>query len=193
MIVTPIVHFSYTPQKQLQRSTRYSQARNIQSLPNSASSGTFQILCCVHSEESARSIIPFLEASNPTNSSPICTYLVHLVDLVGSSAPQLTPYKKKKFRRLDSPSHQMMPIMPMLAAGVPGVVSGPTTNLNIGMDYWTASMPSAISPLHGKVSATATTGAMVPGSLVEASKRVPSEIWLQVFSHPSSWLFNFMY
>ncbi|XP_004296353.1 PREDICTED: cation/H(+) antiporter 15-like [Fragaria vesca subsp. vesca] len=108
MIVTPIVHFSYTPQKQLQRSTRYSQARSIQSLPNSASSGTFQILCCVHSEESARSIITFLEASNPTNSSPICTYLVHLVDLVGSSAPQLTPYKKKKFRRLDSPSHQMM-------------------------------------------------------------------------------------
>ncbi|XP_065001596.1 bZIP transcription factor 1-B-like isoform X1 [Musa acuminata AAA Group] len=75
--------------------------------------------------------------------------------------------------------HQTMQIMPMLAAGVPGVVSGPTTNLNIGMDYWTASMPSAISPLHGKVSATATTGAMVPGSLVEASKRVPSEIWLQ--------------
>uniref|UniRef100_A0A804IRH2 BZIP domain-containing protein n=1 Tax=Musa acuminata subsp. malaccensis TaxID=214687 RepID=A0A804IRH2_MUSAM len=75
--------------------------------------------------------------------------------------------------------HQTMQIMPMLAAGVPGVVSGPTTNLNIGMDYWTAPTPSAISPLHGKVSATATTGSMVPGSLVEASERVPSEIWLQ--------------
>ncbi|RZS14296.1 hypothetical protein BHM03_00045971 [Ensete ventricosum] len=78
--------------------------------------------------------------------------------------------------------HQTMQIMPMLAAGVPGVVSGPTTNLNIGMHYWTAPTPSAISPLHGMVSATATTGAMVPGSLVEASKKVPSEIWLQVFS-----------
>ncbi|XP_061999532.1 cation/H(+) antiporter 15-like [Rosa rugosa] len=37
------------------------------------------------------------------------TLSTHAVDLIGSSAPQLMPYKKKrKLRRLDSPTHQMM-------------------------------------------------------------------------------------
>ncbi|URD96264.1 hypothetical protein MUK42_03893 [Musa troglodytarum] len=46
-------------------------------------------------------------------------------------------------------SHQTMPIMHMVPAGVPGVVAGPTTNLSIGMDYWVAPT-SAIPPEHGK-------------------------------------------
>ncbi|XP_009397817.2 bZIP transcription factor 1-B-like isoform X2 [Musa acuminata AAA Group] len=75
-------------------------------------------------------------------------------------------------------SHQTMPIMHMLPAGVPGVVAGPTTNLSIGMDYWVAPT-SAIPPEHGKVPAAAATGAMISGALVGASEKVPSEIWQQ--------------
>ncbi|CAL9052977.1 unnamed protein product [Musa banksii] len=75
-------------------------------------------------------------------------------------------------------SHQTMPIMHMLPAGVPGVVAGPTTNLSIGMDYW-VSPTSAIPPEHGKVPAAAATGAMISGALVGASEKVPSEIWQQ--------------
>lgn len=66
----------------------------------------------------------------------------------------------------------------MLATGVPGAV---TTNLNIGMDYWVAPASSAIAPA-GKISAAAVTGSAIPGTLVGASEKVPSEIWRQVFS-----------
>ncbi|CAL9101284.1 unnamed protein product [Musa acuminata var. zebrina] len=80
---------------------------------------------------------------------------------------------------ITAPSHQMMPIMPMLAAGVPAAVAGPTTNLNIGMDYWVAPTPSVIPPVRGKVPATTNAGATIPGTLVGSSEKVPSEIWLQ--------------
>ncbi|WOK99043.1 bZIP transcription factor 68-like isoform X1 [Canna indica] len=74
-------------------------------------------------------------------------------------------------------SHQTMPLMPMIAAGVPGMVAGPTTNLNIGMDYWVSPTSSAVPPVSGKVPSTAASG--VPGTLVGATEKVPPEIWLQ--------------
>lgn len=81
-----------------------------------------------------------------------------------------------------STSHHTMPMMPMPAAGAPGVVAGPTTNFNIGMEYWVSSTSSAIPPVNGKVPATVSAGIMVPGALVGANEKVPPEIWLQVFS-----------
>ncbi|XP_074574730.1 bZIP transcription factor 1-A-like isoform X3 [Curcuma longa] len=58
-------------------------------------------------------------------------------------------------------SHQMA-IVPSPATP-PGVIAGPTTNLNIGMDYWGAPSSSLV-PIHGK-------GAAAPGA--------PSDHWLQ--------------
>ncbi|XP_008810162.2 bZIP transcription factor 1-B-like isoform X2 [Phoenix dactylifera] len=66
---------------------------------------------------------------------------------------------------------QTIPIMPMPAAGAPSGVAGPTTNLNIGMDYWGAPCSSSLPPMHGKVPANAVAGAVVPGA--------PSELWMQ--------------
>lgn len=71
--------------------------------------------------------------------------------------------------------------MPVLPAGVPGGIAGPTTNLNIGMDYWVGPTSTVIPPVHGKISTTAATGAMISGSLVGTNEKVPAEIWLQVF------------
>lgn len=75
-----------------------------------------------------------------------------------------------------APAHgsvtQSMPMMPVLPAGAPGAVSGPTTNLNIGMDYWGA---PAIAPMRGKVHNT-------PGVLVSPGQSIPSELRLQVLS-----------
>lgn len=84
--------------------------------------------------------------------------------------------------------------MPMLATGVPGAVPGPTTNLNIGMDCWVAPASCAIAPA-GKISAAAVTGSTIPGTLVGASEKVPSEMWLQVFSQLALVLalFDFIY
>ncbi|CAL9084690.1 unnamed protein product [Musa textilis] len=65
-------------------------------------------------------------------------------------------------------SHPMS--MVSMPATAPGAVAGPTTNLNIGMDYWGAPSSSPI-PMHGKIPATAVGGAAVPGA--------PGDIWLQ--------------
>lgn len=60
-------------------------------------------------------------------------------------------------------SHQMA----IVSLPAPGAVAGPTTNLNIGMDYWGAPSSSPV-PVHGK-------GAAAPGA--------PSDHWLQVFTN----------
>ncbi|CAH8355138.1 unnamed protein product [Eruca vesicaria subsp. sativa] len=57
----------------------------------------------------------------------------------------------------NQPVNQMVPIMPVSATGV----TGPPTNLNIGMDYWSG---------HGNVSTT------VPGVVVDGSQ---SQTWIQ--------------
>jgi len=61
--------------------------------------------------------------------------------------------------------NQAMTIAPMPSSGP---VTGPTTNLNIGMDYW-ANTASSAPAIHGKVTPTT-----VPGAVV------PAEQWIQV-------------
>ncbi|XP_068468970.1 bZIP transcription factor 16 isoform X2 [Phaseolus vulgaris] len=46
--------------------------------------------------------------------------------------------------------NQNVPIIPISAGGAPGAVPGPTTNLNIGMDYWGTPAPSNIPALGRK-------------------------------------------
>lgn len=66
-----------------------------------------------------------------------------------------------------------MSIMPMPAAGALSGVSGPSTNLHIGMDYLGTSSSYSVPPVRGKVPATVVAGALVPGS--------SSELWVQVY------------
>ena len=75
--------------------------------------------------------------------------------------------------------NQTMAIMPISAPGAPGGVPGPTTNLNIGMDYWGAPTSSTIPAMRGKVPS-----APVTGGIVTAGSRdsVQSQLWLQVLS-----------
>lgn len=69
-----------------------------------------------------------------------------------------------------------MPLVPSTAAAPPVGVPGPTTNLNIGMDYWGAPASSPIPALCGKVPS-----APVSGGIVTAGSRDnQSQIWLQV-------------
>lgn len=72
--------------------------------------------------------------------------------------------------------NQTMPIMPMSAAGG---IPGPTTNLNIGMDYWSVAASSSMPAIHGKVPS-----ASVAGGMVTAGSRdiVQSQMWIQVAS-----------
>ncbi|XP_068650413.1 bZIP transcription factor 1-B-like isoform X2 [Aristolochia californica] len=67
--------------------------------------------------------------------------------------------------------NQTMPMMPMTAAGS---VAGPTTNLNIGMDYWGGPPTPPLPMWRGKVSASNSGSRMVPGG-----PREQSDLWLQ--------------
>ncbi|XP_058777497.1 bZIP transcription factor 16 isoform X2 [Vicia villosa] len=72
--------------------------------------------------------------------------------------------------------NQTMSIMPITAAGTPGAVTGPATNLNIGMEYWGTPAPSNIPALRGKVPATTVAGGIVTGGSRDS---VQSQLWLQ--------------
>ncbi|XP_058108403.1 bZIP transcription factor 1-B-like isoform X2 [Magnolia sinica] len=67
----------------------------------------------------------------------------------------------------------------MAMMAMPGGVSGPTTNLNIGMDYWGGHAPTSIAAMRGKLPAVPATGAIVPGNHMGSRDGVPSELWLQ--------------
>ncbi|KAI3904561.1 hypothetical protein MKW98_014741 [Papaver atlanticum] len=75
--------------------------------------------------------------------------------------------------------NQAMTVMPMPPVGVPGTVAGPTTNLNIGMDYWGAPTPSALTAVHGKVSPATVPGSVVPNGLIGSREGVQPELWIQ--------------
>ncbi|XP_031267325.1 bZIP transcription factor 16-like isoform X2 [Pistacia vera] len=72
--------------------------------------------------------------------------------------------------------NQTMTIMPMSAAAAPGAVPGPTTNLNIGMDYWGAPASSNMPAIRGKVPSTPVAGGMVTAG---SRDNVQSQLWLQ--------------
>ncbi|KAB1216203.1 Transcription factor HBP-1a [Morella rubra] len=76
--------------------------------------------------------------------------------------------------------NQAMAMVPMSGAGAaPLAVAGPTTNLNIGMDYWGAPTSSAIPAMRAKVPSTPVAG-VVSGS----RDSVQSQLWLQVDLSP---------
>lgn len=66
-----------------------------------------------------------------------------------------------------------LPLVPISAAPPRGVPV-PTTNLNIGMDYWAAPASSAVPALHGKVLSTPVTG----GIVTAGSRDNQSQLWL---------------
>ncbi|KAK4742010.1 hypothetical protein SAY87_000011 [Trapa incisa] len=68
-----------------------------------------------------------------------------------------------------------MALVSITAAAPPGAVAGPTTNLNIGMDYWGAPASSPIPTLRGKVPSTPVAGGIVPAG----SRDNQSQMWLQ--------------
>ncbi|KAJ7953394.1 BZIP transcription factor family protein [Quillaja saponaria] len=66
-----------------------------------------------------------------------------------------------------------MAAIPISATGAPGAIPGPTTNLNIGMDYWGAPTSSTIPAMRGKTP--------VAGGMVTAGSRdnVQPQLWMQ--------------
>ncbi|KAL3818289.1 hypothetical protein ACJIZ3_004194 [Penstemon smallii] len=72
--------------------------------------------------------------------------------------------------------NQSMAVVPIPAGGAVSGVPGPTTNLNIGMDYWGAAPSSAIPAMRGKVSATPVAGGVTATGSRDGAQ---SQLWIQ--------------
>nr|GMC52112.1 bZIP transcription factor 16-like [Ipomoea batatas] len=87
----------------------------------------------------------------------------------------------------ESNAHAMMNhamgVVPITAGGTASGVPGPTTNLNIGMDYWGSAASSAIHGIQGKVPSAPVASGMVATGPREG---VQPQLWVQVSSCPST-------
>lgn len=92
-IVSPLTEILYKPK--IGTSDKHQNMRTIQTMPRVSE---FRIISCVHSEENVPSMISLLEAFNPTEVTPICAYVIHLMELVGRAAPLLIHLNKRKRR-----------------------------------------------------------------------------------------------
>ncbi|PHT45558.1 Cation/H(+) antiporter 15 [Capsicum baccatum] len=91
-IIIPIVTMIYKPARKFAPYKR----RTVQSTkPDSE----FRVLSCIHTPRNVPTIINLLEASCPTKKSPICVYVVHLVELTGRSSAMLIVHNTRKSGR----------------------------------------------------------------------------------------------
>ncbi|OVA16172.1 Basic-leucine zipper domain [Macleaya cordata] len=67
----------------------------------------------------------------------------------------------------------------MVMAVPPTSISGPTTNLNIGMGYWGGSASSQVATARAKLPVVPATAAIVPSGVVGSRDGVPPELWIQ--------------
>ncbi|XP_030956141.1 cation/H(+) antiporter 15-like [Quercus lobata] len=81
-VVMPFVTSIYRPARSF---TSYKR-RTIQSSKEDAE---LRVLTCIHTPRNVPTIINLLEASHPTKKSPICVYVLHLVELTGRASAML--------------------------------------------------------------------------------------------------------
>nr|XP_029123348.1 cation/H(+) antiporter 15-like [Elaeis guineensis] len=85
----PLVKYLYHPEDRFVAYKR----RTVQ---HSKRGDELRVLACIHSQDNVAPIITLLEASNPIADSPICVYLIHLVQLVGRADAILVPHKRHR-------------------------------------------------------------------------------------------------
>ncbi|KAJ6976018.1 hypothetical protein NC653_031751 [Populus alba x Populus x berolinensis] len=77
---TPVIKFLYDP-------SRHYKASNKRTIHHTCLNMEFRVLAGIYHQDSTPSMIRLLEISNPTAKTPMCCYIVHLVQLVGSLSP----------------------------------------------------------------------------------------------------------
>lgn len=91
-IITPIVTAIYRPARRFLPYKR----RTIQ---RSKPDAELRALVCIHTPRNVPTIINLLEASHPTKRSPICVYVLHLVELTGRASAMLIVHNTRKSGR----------------------------------------------------------------------------------------------
>ena len=85
-ITTPLVKFLYKPSKRyISHKRRTIQHTHLET--------ELRMMAGIYSQYQTPSIINLLELSNPTAKSPICFYVVQLLELIGRSAPLLITHR----------------------------------------------------------------------------------------------------
>ncbi|CAA0831066.1 Cation/H(+) antiporter 15 [Striga hermonthica] len=91
-IISPIVTNIYKPARKF---ASYKRRTIQQAKPD----GEVCMLVCVHTPRNVPTIIGLLEASNPNKRSPICAYVLHLVELTGRASAMLIVHNTRKSGR----------------------------------------------------------------------------------------------
>lgn len=81
-IISPIVALIYRPRKRLIPYRK----RTVQS---SRVDAELRVLVCIHAPRNVPTIVNLLEATHPNKRSPICAYVLHLVELTGRASAML--------------------------------------------------------------------------------------------------------
>ncbi|KAG6467847.1 hypothetical protein ZIOFF_072411 [Zingiber officinale] len=83
---TPLLKSVYRPEDRFLVHDR-------RTLQHAEPDGEFRILACVHDQDNVNPILSLLEAAGPSSHSPICVYLLHLIQLIGRADAILIHYK----------------------------------------------------------------------------------------------------
>ncbi|MBA0861429.1 hypothetical protein Goshw_027758 [Gossypium schwendimanii] len=92
-IISPIVATMYKP-------TRSSVSYERRTLQRALHDGELRLLVCIHTHRNVPAIINLLEASNPTTKSPLCIYVLHLVELTGHASGMLIVHSAHKSKHV---------------------------------------------------------------------------------------------
>ncbi|KAE9595023.1 hypothetical protein Lal_00041353 [Lupinus albus] len=91
-LISPIVTLIYKPRKRL---IPYKK----RTMQNSRLDAELRVLVCVHVPRNVPTIINLLEATHPSKKSPICAYVLHLVELTGRASAMLIVHASRKSDR----------------------------------------------------------------------------------------------
>ncbi|XP_058781890.1 cation/H(+) antiporter 15-like [Vicia villosa] len=97
--ITPIITILYKHRPRALKSSHIydGQMRTIQ---NSSRNSELRIITCLHNEGNVRGITTLLEVCNPVPASPLGVYVIHLIELLGKSAPILLPINYRRNKKL---------------------------------------------------------------------------------------------
>ena len=88
-IIGPLMSFIYRPTRGLM----VHKQRTLQSIKQDSELG---ILFCIHTPTNVPSMIKLLEVTHPTRRSPLCVYVLHLIELTGRASAMLIVHNTQK-------------------------------------------------------------------------------------------------
>ncbi|KAL5076688.1 hypothetical protein RYX36_015672 [Vicia faba] len=97
--IIPIITILYKHRPRVLKSS-YIYDGQMRTIQNTSRNSEFRIVSCLHNEGNVRGITTLLEICNPVPASPLGVYVIHLIELLGKSAPILLPINYRRNKKL---------------------------------------------------------------------------------------------